>query len=139
MCLSVCLFVCLFACLCLAVTKNCELLKCRCYVSCNHQQTDGNRRKVAFLLKSAGHGTQGVQVVAYYETCLLSTPAVDCWCYCAYLHCAHFYSYTTMLVCRVCAVERSRLISYDGQTGTVVACCVRKNSSLTTALKYIRH
>ena len=62
-----------------------------------------------------------------------------CLCYCACLHSACFYSYTTMSVCRVCAVERSRLISYDGQTGRVVACCVRKNSSLTTALKYIRH
>ena len=34
-------------------------------------------------------------------------------------------------------VEKFRLISYHGQTGTVVVCCVRKNSSLTTALKYI--
>ena len=33
--------------------------------------------KVALLVKSAGHGTQGVQVVAYYETRLLKEHFTD--------------------------------------------------------------
>ena len=57
MCLYVCLSlsVCLFKrfSVCLSMSschfKNREILKCRCHVSCNHQQTEGNRRKSSFL------------------------------------------------------------------------------------------